>query len=581
MQTLIQSPDLVHQALLPLDKIYPSATNPRKRITDEMIDELAASVAKVGVLQPILVRPHKQLEVYEIVAGECRYRAAGRAGLEALPAIIRDLTDLEALELQVLENLHRNDLHPMEEAEGFRQLLDANGYTAASLAAKIGKSKAYVYASLKLCELCQPGREAFYDGKLTASTALLVARIPGEKLQVQAVKEITTPDYSGAPPSYRAAANIIQRNFTTNLINAIFDEADPDLVPEAGSCIDCPKLSGNSREIFPDIKSADVCTDTACFQAKRQAHIERLKALPDTIQGEAAIELLPNRWSQPHSGTYADPSSRPDGSKDSWVNLLGDELPTRTVIRDDESDPRLLVDVPAAQKLLEEKGIQLEPEKEREPSPYEIERRERMAAQEAEVKRRVALLSALHKQLANGDVLRKMLRATLPMMIVNLFEQFDNQDAVSFFFARGEKDWFFDLNDAERIDIISEMFQKNQERLLIELFAVIADGNGGLIPGWGWKPGSTEDLETFNAILLAAGIDPASNPVETPTDTTSAAHAEEKVACADKQEAAQTAAQADEPDGETNPGATPIQAANAAAKRAAMKPAAKTTAEAE
>jgi ParB/RepB/Spo0J family partition protein len=580
MQTLIQSPDLVHQALLPVNEITPSATNPRKRIADEMIAELAASVAKVGVLQPILVRPCTGTWMkYEIVAGECRYRAAVKAGLETIPATIRDLTDIEALELQVLENLHRNDLHPMEEAEGFRQLLDANGYTAATLASKIGKSKAYVYASLKLCELCQAGREAFFEGKLTASTALLIARIPGEKLQMEAVKTITVPNYSGELPSYRAAAETIQRRFTTNLENAIFDETDPDLVPDAGSCIDCPKLSGNSREIFPDIKSADVCTDTVCFQAKRQAHIAHLKTLPDTIQGEAAIELLPNRWSQPLSPDYKLPYSKPEGAKESWESLLGDELPTRTVIRDDESDPVVLVDVVAAHKLLDEKGIQLEPEKERELSPYEIERTERRIAQEAEAKRRVALLAALHQQLASGDVLRKILRATLPMVIVNLFEQFDVQDAMQFFSARGEKDWLFTLDETEWEGLISEMFQKDQERLLIELFAVTADRNGGLIPGFYWKPGETEGLDTFNAILSVAGIDPDSNPGETPTDSASAAHAEEEVACAGKPDAAKTAAHAGEPDGEDQ-GPTPIQAASAASKRAAKKPAAKTAAEA-
>lgn len=578
MQTLIQSPDVVHQALLPVNKITPSATNPRKRITDEMIDELAESISKVGILQPILVRPHKQLEIYEIVAGECRYRAAVRAGLETIPATIRDLTDLEALELQVLENLHRNDLHPMEEAEGFRQLLDSNGYTAATLAEKIGKSKAYVYASLKLCELCQAGRDAFFEGKLTASTALLVARIPGQKLQAEALEKITAPDYYGATPSYRRAAEIVQRNFTTNLDDAIFDEADPGLLPEAGSCIDCPKLSGNAREIFPDIKSADVCTDTACFQRKRLAHIARLKSLPDTIQGEAAIELLPNRWSQPLSPDFKLPHSKPEGAKESWESLLGDELPTRTVIRDDESDPIVLVDVVAAQKLLDEKGIQLEPEKERELSPYEIERRERFAAVEAEQQRRTALLAALHRQLADGAMLKKMLTVVYPIMIASFFRRLDQEETACFFEARGEEDWLSNLDDTEWEGRISELFNKDQSRLLIELFAVSED-EGVLQPGWNWNRNSVDELDIFPAILSAAGIDPASNPVETPTDPASAAHAEEEVACAEEPEAAKTAAHAGEPDGEDQE-QTPIQAASAASKRAAKKPAAKTAAEA-
>jgi ParB/RepB/Spo0J family partition protein len=579
MQTLIQSPDLVHQAMLPVDQIASSATNPRKRITDEMINELAASIAKVGVLQPILVRPSPGTWMkYEIVAGECRHRAAVKAGLDVIPATIRDLTDLEALELQVLENLHRNDLHPMEEAEGFRQLLDSNGYTAANLAEKIGKSKAYVYASLKLCELCQAGRDAFFEGKLTASTALLIARIPGEKLQREAVKRVTTPYYGGDMPSYRQAVNLIQNEFTTNLEKAIFDETDPDLVSEAGSCIDCPKLSGNSREIFPDIKSADVCTDTTCFQIKRHAHIERLKALPDTIQGEAALELLPKSWMKPQSPDYANLRSKPEGINESWEDLLGDELPTRTIIRNDEDDPIVVVDVPAAKTLLEEKGIQPEPEKEPELSPYQIERREADAARKVELDRRLTLLTAFHQSFGDGATLKKMLTIITPMMIADLFGEMNDLEISCLFSARGEEDWISNLDKSEYEGRISELFQKDQQRLLLELFAMTTDVSR-FTPTYSWNP-DAHKLARFEYILSAAGIDPASNPGEIPTDPASAAHADEKVAHAEKPDATKTAAHAGEPDDEDQ-GQTPIQAAGAAAKRAAKKPAAKTAAEAE
>jgi hypothetical protein len=166
------------------------------------------------------------------------------------------------------------------------------------------------------------------------------------------------------------------------------------------------------------------------------------------------------------------------------------------------------------------------------------------------------------------------------MVIVSLFEQLDPKNLASFFTARGEKDWLSDLDETEWEGLISEMFQKDQERLLIELFAITADRNGGLIPGYYWEPGETEGLDTFNAILSAAGIDLASNRGETPTDPASAAHAEEKVACAENPYAAKTAAHAGEPDGEDQE-QTPIQAARAASKGAAKKAAAKTAAEAQ
>jgi hypothetical protein len=202
---------------------------------------------------------------------------------------------------------------------------------------------------------------------------------------------------------------------------------------------------------------------------------------------------------------------------------------------------------------------------------------ERRIAQEAEAKRRVALLAALHQQLASGDVLRKMLTVAFPMMIVEFFERLGSDERALFFAARGEENWL-SSNSAEWGDKISELFQKDQSRLLIELFAVSED-EGVLQPGWNWNRNSVDELDIFPAILSAAGIDPASNPGETPADPASAAHAEEEVACAEKPDAAKTAAHAGEPDGEDQE-QTPIQAASAASKRAAKKPAAKPAAEA-
>ncbi|WP_025040997.1 ParB/RepB/Spo0J family partition protein [Nitrosospira briensis] len=589
IQQFINSPDLAHQAVLPLDKIERSITNPRKRFEGSMITELAASIGKVGVLQPILVRPHPvRDDKYEIVAGECRYRGAMMAGLETIPAIIRDLTDLEALELQVLENLHRNDLHPLEEAEGFQQLLDANGYTVEILASKLGKSKATVYASLKLCALCPAGREAFYDGKLTASTALLVARIPGAKLQATALKEITKPGYSNALPSYRDAVNMIRTRYTLDLERAIFDIDDANLVEAAGDCQSCEKRSGNCREIYSDIVSADVCTDPDCYAEKRQAHIDRLRQDPNTITGDAAREIIPTGEYYIEDENFA---HRHDYRVREIAALLGDDLPTRTLLLKDT--PATLVDLAAAQQLIKERGLEIPAEDDTPArlSPYQIEQRARELIQKVEVERRMRLFAALHQRLGDAAVREKALIVVIPMMITAFWDQLPLTETERLFAARGEEDWL--SNNDEKGTLYEEAFRDKSPRelsqLLLELFAANADNYVLDVPRC---YGSDNEINyapnNFYTILRAVGIDPDApltpetdeTPTDpTPTDPTSAAHAAEEIAreenpADETQPGAQPAAQADEPAAEAQPEATPIEAAESAAQ--ADEPAAET-----
>jgi ParB/RepB/Spo0J family partition protein len=296
--------------LLPVANITRSPSNPRKHFNEAALADLAESIKNLGVLQPILVRkwqvgmqmPHGKCfgdmtNIYEIVCGERRWRASQLAGAETILAIVRDLTDLQVLEIQVVENLQREDVHPIEEATGYERLMQHHGYTADTLAAKIGKSKAYVYARLKLTALAPACRDMFYEGKLTASTALLIARIPGTTLQVKAATEITEPDYRDDVPSYRRAVQIIQQNYTLDLDDATFKPDDAKLVPAAGACTHCPKRSGNDLFLFADISHANVCTDPTCFSNKREVNFIRLKTLAEksgrkVITGKDAEPLV-------------------------------------------------------------------------------------------------------------------------------------------------------------------------------------------------------------------------------------------------------------------------------------------------
>lgn len=284
--------DAIAVASLPVAAIVASLSNPRKRFDEAYIAELADSIRNHGLIQPITVRPLSldglfafnrtacegdERPTYEIVVGECRWRAAKRAGLTEVPAFWRELDDKQVLEIQVVENLQRRDVHPIEEAEGYQALIAKHGYNADQIAAKIGKSRSYVYGRLKFASLCRDAREAFYDGKLDASVALLVARIPGETLQKKATKEVTS-GYDNQPLSFRNAKSHILARYTLNLAMATFKPGDATLLPKAGSCTDCDKRSGNCRDLFNDIDDPDVCTDPDCFEAKRQARRDQLIA---------------------------------------------------------------------------------------------------------------------------------------------------------------------------------------------------------------------------------------------------------------------------------------------------------------
>jgi ParB/RepB/Spo0J family partition protein len=264
---------------LQIEKVVPSKTNPRKSFNEAALKELAESIKRQGIISPILVRPTKKVGGYEIVTGERRFRAAQLLGLLEIPAIVREISDEDALEIQVIENLQRQDVHPLEEAEGYEQLIKVHGYqTADDIAAKIGKSKSYVYARMKLCALIPEARKAFFKDQIPASTALLIARVP-ENLQKECLKDILQEhSYHGEAMSYCEAAAHIQERYMCPIKGSSFSIKDKDLYPEAGACTMCPKLSGNEKDLFPDVKKADVCSDPTCYSIKVVRHNQQVMA---------------------------------------------------------------------------------------------------------------------------------------------------------------------------------------------------------------------------------------------------------------------------------------------------------------
>jgi ParB family chromosome partitioning protein len=176
---------------VPIEFVHPGRFQPRRKFDHDAIQSLVDSVKERGILQPLLVRRHPDdRNAYEIIAGERRWRAAQLAGLHEVPVIIRDLTDRDALELALVENIQRQDLTPLEEAEGYRRLMDEFGHTQENLAKALGKSRSHIANTLRLLSLPVQIRQQLHDGALTAGHARALLGVPdAEKLAQQVVEK--------------------------------------------------------------------------------------------------------------------------------------------------------------------------------------------------------------------------------------------------------------------------------------------------------------------------------------------------------------------------------------------------------
>jgi ParB family chromosome partitioning protein len=167
------------QHSVPLEHIHPNPRQPRQRFDQEDLAQLADSIRENGVIQPIIVRHHPDRNgEYEIVAGERRWRAAQLAQLHQIPALVRDISDVKVLEIALLENIQRADLTPIEEAQGYRRLMDEFSYTQANLAQSLGKSRSHIANALRLLTLPEKVRSLLDEGALTAGHARALIGAP-------------------------------------------------------------------------------------------------------------------------------------------------------------------------------------------------------------------------------------------------------------------------------------------------------------------------------------------------------------------------------------------------------------------
>ncbi len=169
------------ETLIPIERISPNPNQPRRSFAEEALADLTASIREKGIIQPLILRVSpRDASAYEIVAGERRWRAAQRAQLHEVPAIVRDFDDVEVLEVAIIENIQRADLNPVEEGAGYRQLMERFGHTQERMAEALGKSRSHIANTIRLLSLPEEALAMLRDGRLTAghARALLTAPDP-------------------------------------------------------------------------------------------------------------------------------------------------------------------------------------------------------------------------------------------------------------------------------------------------------------------------------------------------------------------------------------------------------------------
>jgi ParB/RepB/Spo0J family partition protein len=324
--TTVLAPKMPNLQLISPGALAESPTNPRKHFNEAKQAELIASVRGMGVKQPLLVRPkwcvglessgdvaraatqiengtyaYDMEEGFEVVAGARRLRAATLAELPHVPCIVEKLCDVEAFEIQLIENLQRDDLTPSEEAQGYHDALELTVggkkvHTVASLAARVNKSPDHIHARMKLVALMKSLREAVDTGALPIEQAQLVARVPDPALREQAGLAVLHGHGDNSPLSLRETRELLKRDYMRELKGAPFDQEDAALCAEtiagapgygvwSGKCSDCPSRSGNIPGF--EGKRTDVCTNPRCFALKSEAAFHRV-----TVAAEAAGKLV-------------------------------------------------------------------------------------------------------------------------------------------------------------------------------------------------------------------------------------------------------------------------------------------------
>jgi ParB/RepB/Spo0J family partition protein len=261
--------------MLAIHELVNSPTNPRKTYSIPELEELARSIRDHGLINPITVRPvyndvHPNIRSwYEVVAGNRRFKAAQIADMEFVPCIVRELSDDQVLDIQIDENLHRQDVPPLEEADAFKSLLDAKRISINELAARLNKSAAYIYRRIKLTNLSDKYRPHLQSGALPVTTAEIFASYPQEAQEVIYKNVCYTEGERVIFYDSRNVRSRLESQTCNSLQKAIWPLDHVDMQPGLQACTTCEKNTAVATLLFPDGADAPRCTDKACWNIKQ------------------------------------------------------------------------------------------------------------------------------------------------------------------------------------------------------------------------------------------------------------------------------------------------------------------------
>jgi ParB/RepB/Spo0J family partition protein len=354
--------------MVKVSDLVPGVLNPRKSFPKEGMEELTESLRVNGFVPAVsrmLVRPLDGGKL-EIVCGERRWRASKNLGLKEVPAVVKELTNAQVMRFHFLENVQREALNPLEEGIGFRQLV-TEGHTIEQVAKAVGKGEDYVRKRLEICVLeGSEAGEALASGKMSASHAIEIARLPGDRLRGQATGFVLRNPYGPSPMPVQQFRDLCQDRFRRELRLATFDREDPDLVKVildeqgnrigGGRCNDCPCNSRN----MPEPSRFPMCVNTECFEAKTAAGFERWRE-EELAAGRDPLTLDENVAVFDFNGATLAPHSR-------FVEVTG--LPSQRDLKPGEESPGMW------KKLIEGQGVPVKLARDESGAVHELVERE-------------------------------------------------------------------------------------------------------------------------------------------------------------------------------------------------------------